>query len=264
MTACSTTFREAFMIVRPLISVVTGTMTVALFALGCATTGSSYAAKQCDLLMPGEFGIPGGRLELAPGESAQLERPMMFTFPYAPPDSIPASCTVRWSTGPGATISESGLVTITSDAVPGSTVSVRAQVESLVAESQVLVVDPAPNLLAGTWSQSEGPVCENGFRPADAAVRELIFRRGKTFAVTRVPFETFQDYWGTYSYDASTGRLTLNASGGNNVPASRSRDFIARVTGDELRLEGGVLAGPHADMLDHRCTSVFRKAGAPR
>ena len=252
------------MIVRPLISFVTGTMAVALFALGCATAGSSYAVKQCDLLMPGEFGIPGGLLELAPGESVQLGRPMMFTFPYAPPDSIPANCAVRWSAGPGATIDQSGLVTITSDAVPGSRVTVRAQVESLVAEAHVLVVDPAPNPLAGMWTQSAGPACENGFQPPEAAVRELIFRRGGTFAVTRVPFETFQDYWGTYSYDASTGSLTLTASGGNNVPASRSREFIARVTGDELRLEGGVLAGPHADMLNHRCTSVFKKAGAPR
>jgi hypothetical protein len=95
-------------------------------------------------------------------------------------------------------------------------------------------------------------------------VRELIFRRGRTFAVTRVPFETFQDYWGTYSYDVSTGRLILNADGGNNVPARRSREFSARVAGDELRLEGAVLAGPVADMPDLRCTSVFRKAGAPR
>jgi hypothetical protein len=252
------------MIVRPLISFVTGALAVALFVLGCATAGSSYALKKCDLLMPGEFGIPGGLLELAPGESVQLGRPMMFTFPYAPPDSIPANCAVRWSADAGATITESGLVTISSDAVPGSRVTVRAQAESLVAEANILVVDPAPNPLAGMWTQSEGPVCESGFQPPEAAVRELIFRRGGTFAVTRVPFETFQDYWGTYSYDASTGSLTLHASGGNNVPASRSREFIARVTGDELRLEGGVLAGPHADMLDHRCTSVFKKAGAPR
>ena len=250
---------------RNLISSVAGTAALGLFALGCATAGGPrHAANQCDMLMPGTLGIPGGRLELAPGERVQLERPMMFTFPYAPPDSIPAACAVRWSAGAGATINESGLLTVDADAVPGSRVSVRAQVESLVAEVNVQVVDPAPNPLAGTWSQSAGPACRDGYAPLEAVVRELIFRRGGTFAVTRVPFETFQDYWGTYSYDGSTGRLILNADGGNNVPANRSREFIARVAGDELRLEGAVLAGPVADMPDLRCTSVFRKAGAPR
>lgn len=257
------------MIVRTSIASVVGTVAFGLFALGCATTGgASRAASQCDMLMPGTLGIPGGRLELAPGESVQLERPMMFTFPYAPPDSIPANCAVRWTAGAGATINESGLLAIAGDAVPGSTVTVRAQVDaqvqSYVAEANVLVVDPAPNPLAGMWTQSEGPVCPDGYRPPDAVVRELIFRRGGTFAVTRVPFETFQDYWGTYSYDVSTGKLTLTANGGNNVPAHRSREFVARVEGNELRLEGGVLAGPVADMLDLRCSSVFRKAGAPR
>lgn len=189
----------------------------------------------------------------------------MFTAPYAPPDSIPVNCAVRWSGGPGATINESGLVTITSDAVPGSRVTARAQVESLVAEAHVLVVDPAPNPLAGMWTQSVGPACEDDFfHPPEAVVRELIFRRGGTFAVTRVPFETFQDFWGTYSYDGSTGRLTLNIGGGNNVPAFRSPEFIARVVGNELRLDGGVLAGPAASMPNLRCTSVFKKVGAPR
>lgn len=250
------------------IASVAGAVALALFALGCATVGSpSYPGRQCDVLMPGELGIPAGLLELAPGESVQLGRPMMFTAPYAPPDSIPANCVVRWSAGAGATINESGLVTIISDVTPGSRVTVRAQVESLVAEAHILIVDPAPNPLAGMWTQTEGPDCDNPFfQPprSDAVVRELIFRRGGTFAVTRVPFERFQDFWGTYTYDGATGRLTLNIRGGNNVPDIRSPEFITRVAGDELRLDGGVLAGQAASLPNLRCKSVFKKVGPPR
>ncbi len=87
---------------------------------------------------------------------------MLFLAPYLPPDTISASCDVRWSVTGAATIGGSGLLTIAPDARPGSTVIVSAQVDTLVARQGVLVVDPAPNPLAGTWTQSDPPTCEQG------------------------------------------------------------------------------------------------------
>lgn len=124
---------------------------------------------------------------MAPGESIQLTKPVFFIAPYLPPDTLPAGCNVRWSVASGATIDGSGRLTIARDATPGATVIVRAQVDTIVAEQEVRVIDPAPNPLAATWSQETPPMCANGERPADAIVRELIFRRGGTFSVTSVP-----------------------------------------------------------------------------
>lgn len=249
------------MIVRPLFPSVAGTVALGLFALGCATAGGpSYPAGQCNILMPGALGISATLLELAPGESVQLERPMMFTAPYAPPDSIPADCAVRWSASAGATINQSGLLTVARDAVPGSRVTVHARVDSLVAEADIQVVDPAPNPLAGTWTQSDPPTCEQGYRPGDAIVRELIFRRGRTFTVTRMPFESYRDYWGTYTYDVATGRLELTVENGNSLPGFKTAAMTARVMNGELVLDGPALVGSLSASAEG-CRTVFSRRG---
>src|SRR5687768_18549440 len=103
------------------------------------------------------MGISAARIELAPGESVQLPKPMFFVAPYLPPDTLPTNCEVQWAVGHGATIAESGLLTIARDAQPGLTVLVSAQVDTHVARHNVLVIDPAPNPLAATWTQTDPP-----------------------------------------------------------------------------------------------------------
>lgn len=191
-----------------------------------------------------------------------MERPRLFVAPYLPPDTIPTGCEVRWSVTSGATISDAGLLTIAPDASPGSTVVVSAQVDTLVARQSVLVVDPAPNPLAGTWTQTDPPTCAQGYRPGDAIVRELVFNRGRTFTVTRMPFESYRDYWGAYTYDVLTGKLTLTVENGNNLPGFRTAAMTARVVDGELTIDGPALIGTSSGPAG--CRTVFRRLGDSR
>jgi hypothetical protein len=237
---------------------------VAFFSVvGCVTAPSpARSVSPCDLLRPGTLGISATRFELAPGESVQLPKPAFFVAPYQAPDTLPANCGVQWSVAGDATIGSTGLLTIARDARPGSTVLVSAQVDTLVARQNVLVVDPAPNPLAGTWTQSEPPTCEQGYRPGDAIVRELVFNRGRTFTVTRTPFESYRDYWGTYMYDVPTGRLTLTVENGNSRPGFQTAALTARVVEGELTIDGPALIG--ASSGPPGCRTVFRRLGDPR
>jgi hypothetical protein len=36
--------------------------------------------------------------------------------------------------------------------------------------------------------------------------------------VTWVPFESYKDYWGTYTFDLAQGTLELTITGGNTIP----------------------------------------------
>ena len=234
---------------------------LSLPAAACISArGPAVSTAPCAIRGEGTLGISASRIELTPGETLQLDRPMLFVAPYLPPDTISSACAVRWSvTGP-ATISNSGLLAVASGATPGATVLVSAQVDTLVARQTVQVVDPAPNPLAATWTQDEPPTCANGSRPNDAMVRELVFRRGRTFSVTRTPFESYRDYWGTYTYDVSTGRLDLVVENGNSLPGFTTTAMTARVAGGELILEGPALAGPSTT----GCRAVFKRLGDPR
>lgn len=220
------------------------------------------AANRCDIMLPGTLGISLSALELAPGETARMGKPMMYTVPHVPPDTLPAACGVRWSAEGGATITDDGELTITRDAAPGSIVVVRAHVDTLVAAQQILVVSPAPNPLAGQWTQDGPALCADGERPSGDIVRELQFRRGGTFSVTRVPFESYRDYWGTYTYEVSTGRLELVVENGNSLPGFTTTAMTARVVGAELIIEGPALAG--ASSGAGGCRAVFRRPGDPR
>lgn len=241
-----------------------------LLTSGCvAASRQSARAMPCEIQSEGTLVISLGLLEMAPGESRQLPMPMVFTSPHSPPDSLATYCQVRWSAEGGATVDGSGRLTIARDALPGSTIEVRAHVDTVIARKDIHIVDPAPNPLAATWSQNTDPVCTNGARSSDAIIRELVFNRGGTFTVTRMPFETYRDYWGSYTYDASTGKLRLTVVGGNVPPLFRSTEVVARVVGSELVIEGTALHGtdwmnrPDSVRPDS-CRSVFRHAGAPR
>lgn len=93
----------------------------------------------------------------------------------------------------------------------------------------------------GTWHQTDADC------PGAEPVRELIFQGNGHFSVTWTPFETYQDYWGTWRYDANTHVLTLSVDHGNYVPS-------------DLVLSGEV----HADTqnLDLGAISLGSKRGA--
>ncbi len=240
------------------------TAALALVSLvaGCATQLSqARVGDRCDVMLPGTLGISMTAIELAPGESVRLAKPMMYTVPHVAPDTLPTTCAVRWSVGSGATITDDGQLTITRDVAPGSIVVVRAHVDTLVAEQRILVVDPAPNPLAGQWTQGGPALCANGERPSGDLVRELEFRRGGTVRVTRVPSEASRDYWGTYTYDAAAARLTLTVSGSNSAPGFTTAELAARVVDGRLSLDGVLLSPSQSAAPGQSCRSVYRRPG---
>src|SRR5688500_256714 len=240
----------------------TAALGLASLIVACVTPlPETRVANRCDIMLPGTLGISMAAIELVPGESVRMAKPMMYTVPHVAPDSLPATCGIRWSVGSGATITDDGELTISRDAAPGSTVVVRAHVDTLVAAQQILVVDPAPNPIAGQWTQVGPALCANGERPSGDIVRELEFKRSKTFSVTRVPFESYRDYWGTYSFDATDARLTLTVSGGNSVPGFTTTELAARVVDGVLSLDGALLSPSQSAAPGESCRSVFRRPG---
>lgn len=236
-----------------------------MFALACVPALSgNRVANRCDMTLPGTLGISTSGVELAPGESVRMGAPMMYTVPHVPPDPLPSTCGVRWSVGSGATITAGGEVTINADAAPGSVIEVRAHVDTLAASQQIVVIDPAPNALAGQWTEVGPALCANGQRASGDVVKELEFRRSKTFSVTRVPFESYRDYWGTYSFDAGAARLTLSVSGGNQVPDFITAELDARVVDGRLSLEGPLISPSQSAPPGQSCRSVFRRPGDTR
>ena len=152
---------------------------------------------------------------------------------------VPVAAAATWSITPaaGARIDpSSGILSIESDTPSGSVFTVRAAVEGErhVVETQVNVFTPAANPLIGFWREEVQLACESGTEIApEEAIEELIFFADGTFAVTWVPFESYQDYWGTYTFDLEQGTLELTVTGGNTIPPDVDGDgfFALDATG---------------------------------
>lgn len=109
--------------------------------------------------------------------------------------------------------------------------------------------EAAPDFV-GTWRQSEAECA--GAEP----VREFALRANGDFSVTWMPFETYQDYWGTWTFDARTRVLTLNVAGGNYTPVELAASGVVSVANDQLVLGAMSLGSPRNGA---RCMAAFRR-----
>ncbi|NQY38722.1 MAG: hypothetical protein HRT80_01345 [Henriciella sp.] len=91
------------------------------------------------------------------------------------------------------------------------------------------VYDPDQSPLVGYWRQEEGTCDEM------TIIRELVFSADGTFSVTWEPFEAYKDYWGTYSYDAESGELSLEIESGNAL-ALGAQSGLIQLSDDALIL----------------------------
>ncbi|MBA2445846.1 MAG: hypothetical protein H0V49_11015 [Nocardioidaceae bacterium] len=137
---------------------------------------------------------------------------------------IPVAVSAGWSVAPinGASIDpNSGLLTIDAMVPSGSVFTARADVEGgrRHVAADVYVYTPEGNPLVGLWREEAQVAC--GTRAESdptLAIEELNFDADGTFAVTWVPFESYVDYWGTYTFDLERGTLELTVTGGNHIP----------------------------------------------
>ena len=229
----------------------------------CARGGAGLVPPPCVgpdvplLVAPGEY-------ELRPGaiDTVQLfasTRPGAF-------QPLPAGCRPAWSLpdgGPASVDARLGVLRVAPHAADGAAFPLLARVAGREVRTTVRVVDPARSPLVGTWAQVGRTACGAAgaeSAPADT-IRELRFHRDGRFSVTWMPFESYTDYWGTYTHDAGSGRLLLVVAGGNSVPAELDLDGRAEVgTGGVLRL-AEMWLGSRTPGGEPFCGLRFRRGG---
>jgi hypothetical protein len=167
---------------------------------------------------------------------------------------LPVHCTSGWTVTGAARLSEDRTtLTIGADAPPGSEIVVRFLYEGQPVEGRFRVVARDEVVLTGRRSQQSEEGC-GGAEP----VRELEFMPGNRFAVTFMPFETYRDYWGSYSFDPASGAIRLTVEGGNSVPGGLDLEGTAELTGGRLTLRGVYLGSRNgAPPPAGGCTYVF-------
>lgn len=145
---------------------------------------------------------------------------------------LPLRCTGGWSvTGPATLSADRRSVTIAPDAEPGAIVTISYTHLDKPVTARLRVIAKDEIVLTGRWSQQSVEGCSGG-----EPVRELEFQPENRFAVTFMPFETYRDYWGTYSFDPASGAIRLIVEGGNFVPSNLDTEGRAELQGGRLRL----------------------------
>jgi hypothetical protein len=168
---------------------------------------------------PGGMVIPAVRLE----GNAGIER---FSQ---------ANCPVSWSVSDITTARVHptlGLAVVPADARDGVEFEMRATMPgapgAVTAVGRVRVVDPGRQRLTGRWTHVEEKVCGTAtWRPATQRVGELQFGADGQFSVTWQPSGGRRDYWGRYEHDTASGKLTMEVTGGSNMPYRRLSEGIA-------------------------------------
>lgn len=169
-----------------------------------------------------------------------------------------------WSISPtaGASINpRTGLLRIDKDTPPGSVYTVTAAVHNgrAAPEIDVHIYTLADSPLIGKWKERKQYACNNGEETTPAEpIRELVFDADGTFSVTWFPFEVYRDYWGTYSYENTTGDLRLIIDHGNYIPEDFDGTGNARLDEDQdLILDEVWLGSPSNGKGGSNCGHLF-------
>lgn len=164
-----------------------------------------------------------------PGQVVEL-RPTIVRGPFS--EDGDADCIRGLAvspTGPDVARGDDGVwrLTVPQDVADGQDYVIEGQYGDKRIGSRFVAFRPDRQPLVGRWSQ-KAEEC-GGAEP----LRELEFRADGSFAATWYPFETYVDYWGSYTYDPASGMLTLVITGGNALPGDASSGTI-RLEGDRF------------------------------
>ncbi|MFH1592685.1 MAG: hypothetical protein ABIB47_04950 [Candidatus Woesearchaeota archaeon] len=80
----------------------------------------------------------------------------------------------------------------------------------------LLKTEPATPLV-GMWREQAAYSCSGQRINSREPFRELVFG-DSSFTFTWAPFESYVDYWGTYSYNSESGEVVMSITGGNQIP----------------------------------------------
>lgn len=165
---------------------------------------------------------------------------------------LPLHCTSGWTvSGPATLSADRRTLSIAPDAPVGSEVIVgfRHGDDSVGARLRVIGRDEV--VLTGTRSQQAIEGCS-----VTDPVGELEFG-GNRFSVTFRPFESYRDYWGTYSFDPATGALRMTVEGGNFVPPGLDLEGRAELVSGRLVLRDMFL-GSREGSLPSSASCTYR------
>lgn len=159
-------------------------------------------------------------MQVRPGEELDFELGTVECCVFFKPVDTCAT----WSVTPetGATINPlTGLFTVGQAAHNGMVFTIAVDIEHgrRILTRDVYVYTPEENPFVGFWHELTQLSCTNGqAQTPDDPINEFVFDANGRFSVTWYPFEIYTDYWGTYTYDLTSGSFDLIVEGGNYVP----------------------------------------------
>jgi hypothetical protein len=166
--------------------------------------------------------------------------------------ALPARCVSHWSvTGPATLSADRTTLTIADDAPAGSIVTVGFRHGESPVSARFRVIGRDAVVLIGTRSQQAIEGCS-----VSDPVGEIEFGEDR-FSVTFRPFESYRDYWGSYSFDPATGALRMTVEGGNFVPQALDLEGRAELEAGRLVLRDMFLGARDWAPLRPSCTYRF-------
>jgi hypothetical protein len=200
-------------------------------------------------------GAGASSLDLHPGQAIDLALMILSTF--APAVMVPACA--AWSAGPPdvATIDAATGHLVVAKTAAGKTIQVTAVLDGgHTVATDLHVIAAGDRALVGIWREDARQACGKSawIAPPDP-IRELRFRASGDFGVTWLPFETYVDYWGTYRFDPSNGRLDLTSTGGNYQPKDVVLSGTVTIEKDALVLRG-IWLGSKRDATEQKACAV--------
>jgi hypothetical protein len=198
-------------------------------------------------------------IDVAPGQQVRL-RPYLRKGPW-PWGDLPPDCFEGWAlSSPTGTVTAGGWLRISTKVADGDVATISARLGQRSITAKVHIIDPKLHPLVGQWMQIAVP-CKQRKQPAEL-IEEVIFGRDNHFSVTWKPFETYEDYWGRYTYDSRSHAVSMTIEGGNNIPSdTRLEGSVRRVAGDMLELRGVSFGTNLGAQAPRNCPLRFRKRG---
>jgi hypothetical protein len=241
--------------------ILTGISLLLVMISGCSPGGS--ARQKCSIVLDNDT-LSSLRLslkpniEMRPGETRTMSVGVVECCVYLEP----VDACVAWSIEPeqGAAISSDGELAIDSSTPGGTVFTVTANVENgrRMVSTEVYVYDLAQSPLVGTWHEAAQIVCgsQEEVTP-DLPIGELRFFADGRVNVTWVPFETYVDYSGTYTF-SENGTLELVITGGSYTPDDIDGQGTFFIDQDgQLLLQDMWLGSPHEERGSANCGHRF-------
>ena len=157
---------------------------------------------------------------------------------------------------------QTGVLTIEPAALPGTKLTVTADIENgrRILTIPVFIYTPETHPLVGVWSESARFSCNSGEQvPGSEPIRELVFRADGTMYVTRFVFELYRDYVATYEFNLERRKVSFSVQFANALPAKIDAAGRFKIVEGELVLKAlslGSFAGEKK-----ACRYEFQRVG---